>query len=84
MPAAKKENSQRRQRVAHRNNYGWLTIIHAGQRTIDMRKVVAGLFISLDGVVEAPYQWQFDDFDDDMMAAMEAHLAAEDTILLGE
>ena len=36
-----------------------------------MRKVVSGLFISLDGVVEAPYKWQFDVFDDDMVAAME-------------
>ena len=48
-----------------------------------MRKVVSGLFISLDGVVEAPHKWQFDLFDDDMMAAMGAHIAAEDTILLG-
>ncbi|MEW5961166.1 MAG: dihydrofolate reductase family protein [Chloroflexota bacterium] len=48
-----------------------------------MRKVVAGLFISLDGVTESPDQWQFDHFDADMMAAMGAHIAAEDTILLG-
>jgi dihydrofolate reductase len=48
-----------------------------------MRKVNSGLFISLDGVTESPGQWQFDAFDDDMMAAMEAHIAAEDTILLG-
>lgn len=48
-----------------------------------MRKVNAGLFISVDGVVESPNQWQFDSFDDDMTAAMTAHLAAEDTILLG-
>ena len=48
-----------------------------------MRKVVSGLFISLDGVVEAPNLWQFDVFDADMGAAMTAHLAAEDTILLG-
>ena len=48
-----------------------------------MRKVVSGLFISLDGVVEAPFKWQFDVFDADMVAAMEGHLAAEDTILLG-
>jgi dihydrofolate reductase len=41
------------------------------------------LFISLDGVVEAPYKWQFDVFDDDMIAAMSAHIDAEDTILLG-
>jgi dihydrofolate reductase len=48
-----------------------------------MRKVNAGLFISLDGVTESPDKWQFDVFDDDMGAAMMAHLNAEDTILLG-
>jgi dihydrofolate reductase len=48
-----------------------------------MRKVISGLFISLDGVTESPDQWQFDNFDEDMMAAMGAHIAAEDTILLG-
>ena len=48
-----------------------------------MRKVVSGLFISLDGVVESPDKWQFDLFDDDMAAAMGAHLAEEDTVLLG-
>lgn len=48
-----------------------------------MRKIVAGLFISLDGVTESPDKWQFDHFDDDMMANMGAHIAAEGTILLG-
>ena len=48
-----------------------------------MRKVVAGLFISLDGVTESPDKWQFEHFDAEMMAAMGAHIAAEDTILLG-
>jgi dihydrofolate reductase len=48
-----------------------------------MRKVVAGLFISLDGVTESPDKWQFDHFDEDMMAALGAHIAAEDAILLG-
>jgi dihydrofolate reductase len=48
-----------------------------------MRKVNAGLFISLDGVTESPDQWQFDYFDDDMLATLGAHIAAEDTILLG-
>ncbi len=48
-----------------------------------MRKVVAGLFISVDGVTESPEKWQFEHFDDDMMAKMGAHIAAEDTILLG-
>jgi dihydrofolate reductase len=48
-----------------------------------MRKLVSGLFIALDGVVESPDQWQFDVFDDDMMAIMTAHIAGEDAILLG-
>ncbi len=48
-----------------------------------MRKVTAFLFISLDGVVEAPNVWQFDMFDDDMMAAMTEQLAVQDTVLLG-
>jgi len=48
-----------------------------------MRKVVAGMFVSLDGVVESPEKWQFDLFDEDMMAAMAAHTASEETILLG-
>jgi len=48
-----------------------------------MRKVISGLFISLDGVAEAPNEWQFDNFDADMGAAMDAHLSANDAILLG-
>jgi dihydrofolate reductase len=48
-----------------------------------MRKVTSSLFISLDGVVEAPDQWQGDLFDDDMGADMAAQLSEEDAILLG-
>lgn len=48
-----------------------------------MRKVTSALFISLDGVVESPEQWQFDYFDADMMAGMEMEIAKEDTVLLG-
>lgn len=48
-----------------------------------MRKVISGLFISLDGVTESPDQWQFDHFDAEMGAAMGSHIANEDTILLG-
>ena len=29
-----------------------------------MRKIVAGMFVSLDGVVEAPERWTFDYFTD--------------------
>jgi dihydrofolate reductase len=48
-----------------------------------MRKVASGLFVSLDGVVESPDQWQFDVFDADMGAAMSSWIDDEDTILLG-
>ena len=49
-----------------------------------MRKVVSWLFISLDGVVEAPGEWQRpDDFDETMIADLEAQTAAEDTMLMG-
>jgi hypothetical protein len=48
-----------------------------------MRKVTAGLFISLDGVVEAPDQWRFPYFNDEMGAAVDATLGVADTSLLG-
>ena len=48
-----------------------------------MRKLISGLFVSLDGVVENPGEWQGDVFDDDMVDAMTRHLADEDTMLLG-
>jgi dihydrofolate reductase len=48
-----------------------------------MRKVISGLFISMDGVVEAPDQWQFDSFDADLGEALASHIDGEDTILLG-
>jgi dihydrofolate reductase len=48
-----------------------------------VRKITAGLFISLDGVVEAPDQWHFPYFNEEMGAAVTATLGASDTILLG-
>jgi dihydrofolate reductase len=48
-----------------------------------MRRIVAGLFISLDGVVEAPDQWHFPYFNDEMGAAVDATLGAADTVLFG-
>lgn len=48
-----------------------------------MRKIVAGLFISLDGVVEAPDTWHFPYFNDEMGAAVTAQMDAADTMLLG-
>jgi dihydrofolate reductase len=48
-----------------------------------MRKITAGLFISLDGVVEAPDQWHFPYFNEEMGAAVGATLGAADTLLFG-
>jgi dihydrofolate reductase len=47
-----------------------------------MRKVVAGLFISLDGVTESPNLWQ-ETFDEDMGAELGTFLPTVDTILMG-
>jgi dihydrofolate reductase len=48
-----------------------------------MRTIAAGLFISLDGVVEAPDQWHFPYFDEAMGAAVGAQIDAADALLLG-
>jgi dihydrofolate reductase len=48
-----------------------------------MRKIVAGLFVSLDGVMEAPDTWHFPYFNDEMGAAIGAQMGAADTLLLG-
>ncbi|MGP4099682.1 dihydrofolate reductase family protein [Nonomuraea sp. KM90] len=48
-----------------------------------MRRIVAGLFISLDGVVEAPETWHFPYFDEDMGQAVTARMRAADAMLLG-
>ncbi|MGC4944341.1 dihydrofolate reductase family protein [Kribbella sp. DT2] len=48
-----------------------------------MRKIVAGLFISLDGVTEAPDTWHFQYFDDAMGAQVDALTARSDTMLVG-
>ena len=41
------------------------------------------MFIALDGVVEAPDQWHFPYFNDEMGEAVGGQLGAADTILLG-
>ena len=48
-----------------------------------MRKIIAGLFIALDGVVENPADWHFPYFNDEMGAAVSATLGAVDTVLFG-
>ncbi|HKA51607.1 MAG TPA: dihydrofolate reductase family protein [Candidatus Dormibacteraeota bacterium] len=48
-----------------------------------MRKIVAGLFISLDGVVEAPDRWRSRLFTSEMADALTVGVAEADAILLG-
>lgn len=48
-----------------------------------MRKIISGLFISLDGVVEAPEQWHFPYFDDEMGTAVQAMMESGEEMLLG-
>jgi dihydrofolate reductase len=48
-----------------------------------MRKVVAGLAISLDGVVEAPSQRNWMQYNDEMGEVIGAGIARADAILLG-
>jgi dihydrofolate reductase len=48
-----------------------------------MRKITAGLFISVDGVVEDPQDWHFPYFNDEMGVAVDRQLGSADTVLLG-
>jgi dihydrofolate reductase len=48
-----------------------------------MRKIIAQLFSSLDGVVEAPEAWHFDFWSDQMQDAVGDLLMRCDTMLLG-
>ena len=48
-----------------------------------MRKLTAGLFCSVDGVVEDPFKWQFDSFDEELGAGMGEMMGRIDTALLG-
>jgi dihydrofolate reductase len=48
-----------------------------------MRKVTCGLFHSLDGVVQDPFNFQFDSFDDDLGAELGRVMGEIDTVLMG-
>lgn len=48
-----------------------------------MRMLTAGLFHSVDGVVESPDQWQFDSFDEEMGGLLGAMIERVDTVILG-
>lgn len=61
--------------VPLRQRYGALPVL--------LRAKVQSPFISLDSVVEAPDQWPFPYFNDDMGAAVDATLGSADIVLLG-
>jgi dihydrofolate reductase len=48
-----------------------------------MRKIVAGLFLSLDGVAEAPNRWVFPYMTDEVGQVVGDAMAASDAMLLG-
>ena len=48
-----------------------------------MRKIKATMFISLDGVVEAPDQWHFPYFNEEMGVAVTEVMGDSDTFLIG-
>lgn len=48
-----------------------------------MGKIVAGLFMSLDGVIESPDQWHFPYWSDEMGEVVGGQLATSDAMLLG-
>jgi dihydrofolate reductase len=56
---------------------------HKRLEDIDMRKIVAGLFLSLDGVMESPEEWTGPYMNDEMGQAIGSQLAAADAMLLG-
>ncbi len=50
---------------------------------MNVRKVTAGLFISLDGVVESPEKWHFQYWSDEMGEVVGSGMSASDAMLLG-
>ena len=51
--------------------------------TTGNRRIVTGLFISLEGVVEAPETWHFPYLNDEMNAVVGGIMASSGTLLLG-
>ncbi|MFI6168996.1 dihydrofolate reductase family protein [Nocardia sp. NPDC051052] len=48
-----------------------------------MRKITAGMFVALDGVVADPQDWHFPYFNEEMGAAVGAQLGSAETLLFG-
>ena len=55
----------------------------AQEKGIQTRKIAAGLFMSLDGVVESPSQWGFQYMNDEMNKGIAAGIAQADAVLIG-
>lgn len=47
------------------------------------RKITAGLYVSLDAVVESPEQWHFPYANEEFLAALGESFATSDAMLLG-
>jgi dihydrofolate reductase len=48
-----------------------------------MREIIAGLFMTLDGVTESPEKWSFPYFNDEVGQVIGSSMESSDTILLG-
>jgi dihydrofolate reductase len=48
-----------------------------------MRKLVAGLYMSLNGIVEAPTQWHLEYLSDEVLAEIAEGIESADAVLLG-
>src|SRR5436309_3397749 len=61
----------------------WVSRVGHDEEEIEMRKIVAALMMSLDGVVEAPENWTVPYFTDEVWQVTSKGMAASDTLLLG-
>jgi hypothetical protein len=69
---------------AERSGPSWLGRLFAElTEEVEMRRITAGLFITVDGVVESTDQWQEGYFNEEMGEAVGAGMAASDAMLLG-
>ncbi|MEV6608505.1 dihydrofolate reductase family protein [Kutzneria sp. NPDC051319] len=77
----------------HAREQGWPPVVEVSRRELarktvegkgnHMRKLVSNLFVSLDGVVEAPDKWSLPYWSDEIAASVDAGMAAADAMLLG-
>src|SRR3954452_2856561 len=56
---------------------------HRRPRSSAMGKIVSNFFISMDGVVEAPHEWHFPYFDEQMGKVVESGMETAGAFLLG-